>query len=902
MGRVFRAHDRTLERTVAAKLVLSRTEIDLDTLLRFQQEGAVLARLDHPHIVDVYDTFAEEHATCIIMELLDGCSLGQILRDGPLPLPRAKRLALQVAEALAYAHSQQIVHRDIKPDNVMVLDGDEVKVTDFGIARLLQPDTSLHTIATTGMRMGTPLYMAPEQIEGKKVDGRTDIYALGAMLYHMVTGRPPFEGSDALTIAVKHLQEQPLPPSQVDPAIPPDWDGVILKAMAKDPGQRYQTAAECQQAIAALWTERAHSGGQPRSESLAPAQGSAGAVATLKHAGRNAGAGLRLIAGAAVCLIAAAIGLYALSPRSSAATHGPAGKPIAVWGVKIPTFRHPFSRQSVWSLSTPFHGTMYLSDARSDAILRVSTSGKLLAAWGTKGTQPGEIHGASDITVDSHGNLYVADEFNNRIDKFSPDGTFLASFGRYGFNPGELYRPNSVAVDPHGIMYVADTYNDRIQKLSPTGKPLLVWGSPGPLPGQVHGPGLIKLDAQGNVYVMEHVNKRIQRFSPDGKSLAIMEGPGTGPRQMMNPQGITFDTQGSVYILDNALARVQKFSLAGKLLAVWGKYGSRPGEFNHPWDIAIDAQDHVYVADTGNGRIQILTTSGKPLAEWKITSLLRPLFQRPAYAVVDRHGNTYVSDPGRNAVEKLSPNGDLLLRWGHTGSGPGQFRRPSGVALDVAGNVYVADTSNSRIQEFTSRDRFVAAWPVRLEGTKRRSSPTGLAIDSHDRLYVTDPVNGVVQGYTPAHTLHIQWGWSNPSHPMYRLKDPEGIAVDRQDNVYVADTGNHRVVEFAAADLRGTSLPEGHATAMWGGITGPDRMLRPMSVAVDSRGDIDVTDGQASQIEVLRSDGKLLARWGRQGSDPGQFQGPTGIALDSAGNFYVVDSGNARIQKFPSAG
>ncbi len=256
MGRVFRAFDRTTGRTVAAKVVLARHEVNLDALLSFQHEGAVLSRLEHPHIVEIYDTFAEEHASCIIMELLDGQPVSRLLDAGPLSLHRARGIGIQIAQALAYAHQQGIVHRDIKPDNVMVLDDDEVKVTDFGIARILQPDTSLHTIATTGMRMGTPLYMAPEQIQGKKVDGRTDIYALGAMLFHLITGKPPFEGSDALAIAIKQLQEAPPLPSSIQPSVPADWDALISRALSKDPGRRFQSAGEMESAIASLSDQR----------------------------------------------------------------------------------------------------------------------------------------------------------------------------------------------------------------------------------------------------------------------------------------------------------------------------------------------------------------------------------------------------------------------------------------------------------------------------------------------------------------------------------------------------------------------------------------------------------------------------------------------------------------------
>jgi serine/threonine-protein kinase len=238
-GRVFRAFDRQTDTMVAAKLVLAREGIDLGNMLRFQQEAAILRALDHPNIVRIYDTFAEEHAACIIMELLDGNSLSRQFQDGRLSLERSKHIAACVANALAHAHSQSIVHRDIKPDNVMLVADDRVKVTDFGIARILRVDNSLGTLATTGMRAGTPSYMAPEQISGKEIDGRADVYALGAMLFHMVTGRPPFEGDDKLAIAVKHLQDQPVAPSSITPYVSPAWDAVILRALQKDPRKRF---------------------------------------------------------------------------------------------------------------------------------------------------------------------------------------------------------------------------------------------------------------------------------------------------------------------------------------------------------------------------------------------------------------------------------------------------------------------------------------------------------------------------------------------------------------------------------------------------------------------------------------------------------------------------------------
>jgi serine/threonine protein kinase len=236
MGRVFQAVDTQTGRTVAAKVMIASSDENLDALLRFYQEGAVLATLKHPNIVEVSGTFLEDGVCSIVMELLEGASLDELLASERLPLSRVKALVDQIAGALSYAHGRGIVHRDIKPSNIMVIGDDHVKVTDFGIARVLRGGT-LST--KTGMSIGTPLYMSPEQIEAERVDGRSDIYSLGVVLYQMVVGRPPFEGRDPLSIAFKHVHIAPRPPSELNPDVPKAWEHMILTMLAKDPAKRY---------------------------------------------------------------------------------------------------------------------------------------------------------------------------------------------------------------------------------------------------------------------------------------------------------------------------------------------------------------------------------------------------------------------------------------------------------------------------------------------------------------------------------------------------------------------------------------------------------------------------------------------------------------------------------------
>ena len=251
MARVFRAHDSVSGKEVAAKIMFAQGDVDVEALVRFQQEGAVLSTFEHPNIVTVYGSFLDETVSCIIMELLEGCSLGDLFHSERVSLPRARMLLQQVAAALAYAHDRGIVHRDVKPENIMVLAGEHVKVTDFGIAHVQRPEEAV-SITMAGRTLGTPLYMAPEQIEGRPVDGRADVYSFGAVMYQIGTGRPPFDGDNPLTVAYKHIHENPVPPRHINPSLPADWERVIMRCLAKDPADRFQTARELEATIAHL--------------------------------------------------------------------------------------------------------------------------------------------------------------------------------------------------------------------------------------------------------------------------------------------------------------------------------------------------------------------------------------------------------------------------------------------------------------------------------------------------------------------------------------------------------------------------------------------------------------------------------------------------------------------------
>jgi serine/threonine-protein kinase len=358
MAEVYEGHDRLLARRVAIKVLLSQFARDPSFLTRFKREAQSAASLTHPNIVAVYDTGVQAGTNFIVMEYVEGRTLRDVIRsEGPLLPERAAEVAADVCGALAAAHARGIIHRDIKPANIMITTDGQVKVMDFGIARAVTSESITQTAAV----VGTAQYISPEQAQATGVDARSDLYSLGTCLYEMLSGRVPFTGNTPVAIAYQHVRDNPPPLRSLNPDVPPTIEAVTMKAMAKNPDNRYQTAMEMREDLlrvragqnvmaTPLLGDQATVVNAPRTGQYEP-QGTSVLAGPMTSTGgppyddpyegraaRNAGKGRRrtgwILIVVAIFLLAAAGGAYYVSQQNKDQNTGTTAAPVAVIDVQ----------------------------------------------------------------------------------------------------------------------------------------------------------------------------------------------------------------------------------------------------------------------------------------------------------------------------------------------------------------------------------------------------------------------------------------------------------------------------------------------------------------------------------------------------------------------------------------
>jgi len=239
MAAVYKAYQPSMDRYVALKILPRHFAADPNFTARFEQEAKVLAKLQHPHILPVFDYGQADGYTYIVMPFIESGTLAARLGNGPLPPAQIAGLVSQIGDALDYAHSRGLIHRDVKPSNVLLDERGNCLLTDFGLAKIIEGSSKL---TTTGGIMGTPTYMSPEQGLGQKLDRHTDIYSLGVILYELATGRAPYNAETPMAVVVKHINDPLPPPHALNPGLPESMERVILKSMAKNPADRFDTA------------------------------------------------------------------------------------------------------------------------------------------------------------------------------------------------------------------------------------------------------------------------------------------------------------------------------------------------------------------------------------------------------------------------------------------------------------------------------------------------------------------------------------------------------------------------------------------------------------------------------------------------------------------------------------
>ncbi len=620
MGEVWRAYDTATDRTVAVKLLPPGLGDDDTFVQRFRREAHAAARLNSPHVIPIHSYGEIDGRLYVDMRLVEGRDLQAVLEDGPLDPRRAVRIIEQVAKALQAAHRVGLIHRDVKPSNILLDEDDFAYLIDFGIAHATH-DTRL---TSTGGMVGTLHYLAPERFGSGEVDARADIYALACVLYECLTGGPPFPADSTERLIVAHLSAAPPQPSAERPDVPEQLDDVVATGMAKDPDQRYATTVELAGAARDAITAPIRRPGTARA---APARPAGPVVATEHMWGVGRPGPDRPEGGEPTRWASPAPGQDVVPPAQwVAGAARPRGRTGWIVGgvVAVAVLVAALVAVVVFvghRASRPIQAAPASTEAAPTSIPPSHTtySSQVVAATG--------IISPGGVAVDAAGDLYVTGSSNNVVNV--PAGASTQTVLPFI----DLVSPAGVAVDAAGDVYVADWGNNRVAKLTagalvPTVLPF----------SGLQGPFGVAVDAAGNVYVADNGNDRVVKLPAGATSQTVL--PFTG---LSTPHGVCVDSAGNVYATDYGNNRVLKLPPGATTASVLPFSNLRS-----PWGVATDAAGNVYVVDFGNTRVLKLAAGATTQTALPLSGL-----KSVGGVAIAAAGDVYVADTDNNRIVKL---------------------------------------------------------------------------------------------------------------------------------------------------------------------------------------------------------------------------------------------------------
>jgi len=716
MGEVWLARDERLRESVALKFLPPEIRGDPGALDDLRRETARSHKLSHPNIVRIHDLYEDPDGTAfIVMEYIDGPTLAALRTQQPggvLSWHYLRPLVAQLCAALEYAHGEKVIHRDLKPANLMVDSRGRLKLADFGIAAA--GSDSVSRVSMRHSTSGTLPYMSPQQLTGRRPQAADDLYALGATLYELLTGKPPFYTGDithqVLNEAPEPMQDR-LAALEIQNDIPPDAAALIMACLAKEPGQRPPGARAVGEWIglevevkppagrlaAALFPQ-----GPPIPVPLAAGRPGGRGASKPPRLGRNLAA-----IGIVALVMAAAFWLRRDVIRrdnsfAPGAVKGPApieppgeSNPPPVAPPPEPPDRvdtvTPVVAQTGETSNVPVLPAVGLNEDESWTFTTIAgKAGSLGSADGFGGNA--RFNNPIGIAIDQQGNLLVSEFSNGSIRKINPAGqvrTLAGMAGTAGSSDGlganaRFRSPLRFAMDRSGNAYMTDNNNHTIRKITPAGMVSTLAGHAGSA-GSADGPAAIArfnhpdgiaLTSDGNFLVVDAANNTLRKITPQGmvSTLAGLAGAkgstdGPGPSARFNvPRGIAMGAKGFAYITDagnNTIRVINPSGVVSTLAGQPGVAGSADGEttqsrFNVPAGIALDTEGNLYVADRDNDTIRKITSTGVVTTIGGLAGNAgssdgagaNARFNKPEGPVVDTQGNIYVTDAGNNTIRK----------------------------------------------------------------------------------------------------------------------------------------------------------------------------------------------------------------------------------------------------------